>query len=191
MVKVNLKKLFFFVSPILIFILRAFYDKKYLKGRWFDNHYLGYVWAFKSIFHNNILRLGKPMPWPTIYSCTVYNSEKIKFDINDLNNFQSKGVYFQNYFGNITIGNGVYIAPNVGIITSNHDLQNLDNHNQADDVIIGDKCWIGMNVVILPGVCLPTGTIVAAGAVVTKSFADENCIIGGSPAKIIKSTSRS
>lgn len=186
MAKVILRRFFFFFTPILILILGFFYDKKYLKGRWFEEHYLGYIWAFKSIIHNNLLRLGKPMPWPTIYSCTVYDSNKIKFCVNDLNNFQSKGVYFQNYFGNISLGEGVYIAPNVGIITSNHDVKDLDKHTKSDDVFIGDKCWIGMNVVILPGVYLGKGTIVAAGAVVTKSFIEGDCIIGGSPAKLIK-----
>ncbi|EOJ3081127.1 DapH/DapD/GlmU-related protein, partial [Acinetobacter baumannii] len=51
---------------------------------------------------------------------------------------------------------------------------------------IGDKCWIGMNSVILPGVVLGNGTIVAAGAVVTKSFKQGNIVIAGVPAKIIK-----
>lgn len=43
-----------------------------------------------------------------------------------------------------------------------------------------------MNSVILPGVQLGKGTVVAAGSVVTKSFLQGNCIIGGSPAKFIK-----
>jgi acetyltransferase-like isoleucine patch superfamily enzyme len=54
------------------------------------------------------------------------------------------------------------------------------------DVIIGKKCWIGMNSVILPGVCLGDHTIVGAGSVVTKSFPDGNCIIAGNPARIIR-----
>ena len=54
------------------------------------------------------------------------------------------------------------------------------------DIIIGKKCWIGMNSVILPGVVLGDHTIVGAGAVVTKSFVDGNCVIGGNPARIIR-----
>ncbi|MFH4151026.1 DapH/DapD/GlmU-related protein, partial [Acinetobacter baumannii] len=86
----------------------------------------------------------------------------------------------------IYIGKGSYIAPNVGIITSNHDLADLESHTEGKDVVIGDKCWIGMNSVILPGVVLGNGTIVAAGAVVTKSFKQGNIVIAGVPAKIIK-----
>ena len=56
----------------------------------------------------------------------------------------------------------------------------------ARDVIIGEKCWIGMNCVVLPGVTLGDHTIVGAGAVVTKSFKDGYCVIAGNPAKKIK-----
>lgn len=79
------------------------------------------------------------------------------------------------------LGQGTYIAKNVGIITSNHDFQNLAEHQKGKDVIIGKHCWIGMNSVILGD-----HTIVGAGAVVTHSFPDGYCIIGGNPARIIK-----
>lgn len=52
--------------------------------------------------------------------------------------------------------------------------------------MIGDKCWIGMNAMVLPGVVLSKGTIFGAGSVVTKSFEQGNCVIAGNPAKIIK-----
>jgi acetyltransferase-like isoleucine patch superfamily enzyme len=53
---------------------------------------------------------------------------------------------------------------------------------------IGKNCWIGSKVSILDGVQLGNGCIVAAGAVVTKSFPD-NSIIGGVPAKLLKTRS--
>lgn len=52
--------------------------------------------------------------------------------------------------------------------------------------MIGRNCWIGMNAVILPGVKLGDYTIVGAGAVVTHSFPEGYCVIGGVPAKKIK-----
>lgn len=88
--------------------------------------------------------------------------------------------------GQIHIGNGTWIASNVGIVTQNHDLYNLESHDRARDVFIGEHCWIGMNSVILPGVKLGDHTIVGAGAVVTKSFEFGNCVIAGNPAKVIK-----
>lgn len=54
------------------------------------------------------------------------------------------------------------------------------------DVIICDYSWIGMGEIILLGVILGKRTIVAAGSVVTKSFPDGFCVIGGNPAKFIK-----
>jgi len=53
-------------------------------------------------------------------------------------------------------------------------------------VTIGDYCWIGMNATILPNVILGNHTIVAAGAVVTRSFPEGYCILAGNPARIIK-----
>jgi acetyltransferase-like isoleucine patch superfamily enzyme len=54
-----------------------------------------------------------------------------------------------------------------------------------EPIVIGNDCWIGTRVIILPGVHLGNKCIVAAGAVVTRSFPD-NCIIGGVPAKLLK-----
>lgn len=174
------------ILPILKFLVCIFFDKKYIKGKYFENSFSGYKMALRSIWTKNILRLSPPHKFPTIYGCTISNSENIYFHPDDLNNFQSPGTYYQNFNGKIYIGKGTYIAPNVGIITANHELNNLDAHTEGMDVIIGDKCWIGMNSVILPGVQLGNGTVVAAGAVVTKSFQQGNIVLAGIPAKIIK-----
>lgn len=102
-------------------------------------------------------------------------------------NVSKGGCYFQAWKGRtITIGRDVYIANNVQIITRNHDVYNLDKHTEGADVIISDKCWIASNAVILPGVILGEGTIVAANAVVNKSFLQGKVIVGGIPAKVIK-----
>lgn len=77
-------------------------------------------------------------------------------------------------------------ANNVGTITENHNFLDLDRHLPGKDIIIGDRCWIGMKRVVLPGVILGEGTIVGAGAIVTKSFIDGNCVVAGNPAKVIK-----
>lgn len=75
-------------------------------------------------------------------------------------------------------------------------LRNTDNHvvfddsgrliNKAQDVVIGNHVWIGVNVTILKNVHIADGCIVGAGSVVTKSFTEPNCAIGGNPAKVIK-----
>ncbi|WP_416392029.1 acyltransferase [Alloalcanivorax xenomutans] len=174
-----------FLKPLIIFVMGVFFEKEHLKGRFFNERLTGIKWGARCIWQRNILRLAPPTSIPVCLSFTISNCKNITFDADDLNNFQSPGVYLQNSRGHIFLGKGVYIAPNVGIITANHDIQNLDIHEDGKDVVIGDRCWIGMNSVILPGVCLGPGTIVAAGAVVTKSFEEGKCIVAGVPAKII------
>lgn len=186
LIKSVLKKMAFILTPIAKLLLSLFYDKKYLQGRYFDSSYTGYFWAARSVFQKNILRLGRPMPWPTGLTSYVSNPCNIAFHPDDLNNFQSPGIYFQNFKGVIYLGAGCYIAPNVGIITANHKLNNPDEHEEGKDVRIGKKCWLGMNSVILPGVVLGDHTVVAAGAVVTKSFPQGHVLIGGAPARILK-----
>ena len=100
-------------------------------------------------------------------SCVISRPENIKFHPDDLNNFQSPGIYLQNFSAKIVLGRGTYIAPNVGLITANHRALDLDSHEPGRDIVIGERCWIGMGAVILPGVHLGDRTIVAAGAVVT------------------------
>lgn len=174
------------MRPLLIFFCSMFFDRKYLTGRHFDLGFNGFRWAFRSIWTKNILRLASPRPWPTAVSCHISDPNNITFHPDDLNNFQSPGVYFQNSMAHIYIGRGVYIAPNVGLITVNHSLHDLDSYETGRDIVLGDRCWIGMNAVILPGVVLGPQTIVGAGAVVSKSFPDGHVVLGGTPATIIK-----
>ena len=59
-------------------------------------------------------------------------------------------------------------------------------YSKIENVVIEDDVWIGQRVIILPGVTIYKGCIIGAGAVVTKSFPPYS-IIGGNPAKLIKS----
>ena len=91
--------------------------------------------------------------------------------------------------GGVDIGHHVIIGPGAKIFSEDHQFSGTEYiKNQGEkraQVIIGDNCWLGSNVTILAGVKLGNKTIVAAGAVVNKSFSG-NCIIGGIPAKLIK-----
>ena len=165
-------------------ILSLFYDKKYLSGKYFYKKRMGWIWAWKGLV-NRIIGVNKNIPWPTSCKCNIANSKNIIFHPDSINIFQSYGCYFQNHKGIISIGKNVHIAPNVGIITTNHDIYNLDNHIDGKDIIIKDNCWIGMNSVILPGVILGSNTIVGAGSIVTHSFPDGFVVIGGNPAKVL------
>jgi acetyltransferase-like isoleucine patch superfamily enzyme len=123
---------------------------------------------------------------PYVPSCRIVNPDNLIFDINDRPRIFQSGCLLQ-AIGKITIGKGTWISQNVGIITANHDFEgNLDENAAAKDVTIGERCWIGMNSVILPGVILGDRTIVGAGSVVTHSFPEGYCVIAGNPAKIIR-----
>ena len=87
-----------------------------------------------------------------------------------------------------TAGNDVMIGPNTLISTVNHPLSPMKRRlgmGQAKPVRIGNDVWIGGNVTILPGVTIGNNVVIAAGAVVTKDVPD-NVLIGGVPAKVLK-----
>ena len=85
----------------------------------------------------------------------------------------------------IIIGKNVRLGPGVKIVSASHNLVNYDIHDKTEPIEIGDNCWLSANAIILPGVKLGNHVVVAAGAVVTKSFPD-NCLVAGVPARIIR-----
>ena len=92
------------------------------------------------------------------------------------------------------IGNNVMIGPEVIFITINHKFDRLDTpirmqgHYAAEAITIGDDAWIGARAIILPGIIVGKGAIVAAAAVVTKNV-PEYAIVAGNPARVVKSRS--
>lgn len=92
----------------------------------------------------------------------------------------------------IIIGNNVLIAPDVKIYTATHPInaqERMSNDGKiatyAKKVVIGNNVWVGGGSIILPGVTIKDNSIIGAGSVVTKDV-DENVIVAGNPAKIIK-----
>ncbi len=118
----------------------------------------GWSWVTGCFFTQKILGINRHVPWPCSSRVLCCNPGNIIFHPDDLNNFQTGGNYFQ-AIGKIHIGKGSYIAPNVGIITENHDLYDPEKRAGAKDVRIGKKCWIGMNAIVLPGVVLGDHTV--------------------------------
>lgn len=91
---------------------------------------------------------------------------------------------FDSRGGKITVGDYVDISPEVNIWTLQHDTQSPVFATLGGDVYIEDFVWIGNRAIILPGVTVGRGSVVAAGSVVTKSV-EPNTIVGGVPARKI------
>ncbi len=101
------------------------------------------------------------------------------------NVFINSGCCFQDQ-GGIEIGDNVLIGQQVVIATLNHDLIPEKRANMLPaPVKIGNGVWVGAHATILAGVTIGDGAVIAAGAVVTRDV-PENAVVGGVPAKIIK-----
>lgn len=95
--------------------------------------------------------------------------------------------------GGLTIGNDCIVGQYFSCHPENHvhDMLALPIRLQGvtrKGIVIGSNCWIGSKVTILDGVTLGNGCVIAAGAVVTKSFPDHS-VIGGVPAKLLRTRS--
>lgn len=90
----------------------------------------------------------------------------------------------------IVTGADVSIGPAATILTLGHDPSSPSFADKGGDVIIGDRVWIGYGALVLPGVEIGEGAVVAAGAVVTKHV-DPFTIVGGNPARVIGERTRS
>ncbi|MBR5596007.1 MAG: acyltransferase [Lachnospiraceae bacterium] len=90
------------------------------------------------------------------------------------------------------IGKNVMLSRKCFILDRNHRFDRVDipindqGFKEAKQTIIEDDCWVGMNTLFTPGRRVRKGTIIAMGSVVTKDF-PEYSIVGGNPAKLIKS----
>ena len=105
------------------------------------------------------------------------------------NTWIGAGCKFYTVKGNIIeIGKNCDIAPEVIFVPGTHKVGTFGQRageGYAQDIKVGNGCWIGTRVTILGGVTIGSGVIVAAGAVVCKD-APDNCLIAGVPAEIKK-----
>ncbi len=119
--------------------------------------------------------------------CRFLNARKVHLGKRDVLNF---GCLLDGRKFTIRVGNDVSIGPEATILTLGHDPQSATFADRGGDVVIGDRVWIGYRALVMPGVTIGEGAVVAAGAVVTKDV-EPFTIVAGVPAKKIGDRSRS
>ena len=151
-------------------------------------------------FHNNRFETGLRIEFPKNIElgsnsffgldCKIYASELSKVKLGSGITFNSNVMINARGIGSIIVGDNVLIGPNSVLRSCNHSSDILDKpiKNQGmkcGTITIKDNVWIGSNCVILPNCLIGEGSIIAAGAVVTKDV-PANSVVGGVPAKFIK-----
>lgn len=91
--------------------------------------------------------------------------------------------------GGLRIGDNVSISPGVWLLTDQHDMNDPSFPEEFGPIEIEDYAWLGSRALVLPGVKIGRGAVVAAGAVVTKDVSPYD-IVGGVPARPIGTRSR-
>lgn len=94
-------------------------------------------------------------------------------------------------FDSVTIGHHVVISERVVLRDSDNHAIAVDGNEAGNEtrvtapIVIGDHVWIGINVIVLKGVTIGEGAVVAAGSVANKDV-PPHCLVAGVPAKVIK-----
>ena len=117
-----------------------------------------------------------------LYKVRILNPHAINFGKNIRIN---RGVVLDGRGAKINIGNNVDIAMDSIIWTLSHDPSSPNHSTYAKSVTIEDYAWVGARSIIMPGVKIGKGAVIASGSVVTKDV-PEMAIFGGNPAKFIK-----
>lgn len=143
------------------------------------------------LYRHQFAECGKNVVFYPAYSDFYYRHIFIGNDV-----YIGPGASFMALISHIKIGNKVMFGPNVIIRGGNHsthiigklmaDYRTPDKRPEDDQpVIIENDVWIGTGAIILKGVNIGRGSIIAAGAVVTRNV-PPYAIVGGVPAKVIK-----
>jgi acetyltransferase-like isoleucine patch superfamily enzyme len=105
--------------------------------------------------------------------------------------FLNHGVYLDAGSGRITIGSDTLVGPQVMILTATHQVVDgrVDHARVSRDVTVGNNVWLGARSVVLPGVTIRDGCVIAAGAVVTRDC-EPGGMYAGVPARRIRSLAK-
>jgi acetyltransferase-like isoleucine patch superfamily enzyme len=140
--------------------------------------YLLYCFVPQKLF-----RINGRVPWPVHFTSRVLYPERIT--VGDCCAPGLAGSCYIQARNGIIVGNNLWTGPGVGLISSNHDLNDYRRHVSSKPLTIGDNVWIGMNAVLLPGISVGSNVAIGANAVVTTDLPD-NVIAVGNPCRVAK-----
>ncbi len=142
--------------------------------------YLGYLF-FSDRVNTNLWRLlGSTVESGSIISRGTFINAPGKLSVG-------KNSYIHGNLrtrGDVIIGNNVEFVGDVNISTQKHDLSSTLFRNVYNAVVIEDECWLSINAIVLDGVTLAKGTVLAAGCVITRDT-EAWGVYGGVPGKKI------
>lgn len=118
--------------------------------------------------------------------CRFLNGRKVHLGRRTVVNF---GCTFDGRVHPISVGNDVSIGPEATILTLGHDPMASDFADHGGPVVIEDRVWIGYRAIVLPGISIGEGAVIAAGAVVTQDVAPFS-IVAGVPARVVGTRTR-
>ena len=118
--------------------------------------------------------------------CRFLNGRKVFLGERNVINF---GCLLDGRKFSIRTGSDVSLGPEATLLTLGHDPHSPTFEDRGGEIVLGDRVWVGFRAIILPGVKLGEGAVVAAGAVVTKDV-PAFTIVGGVPARPIGERSR-
>ena len=141
-------------------------------------YFVGNKWRVLMLKLFGMKHQGHVSVYPTVRVWAPWNVELGSYvAIDDAVNLYSAA--------KITIGTKVAISREAFICTASHDITKPHRPLLTAPITICDGVWIGARAIILPGITIGEGAVVAAGAVVTKDV-DPWAVVGGNPAKFIK-----
>lgn len=134
---------------------------------------------------NSKLIIGNNVKWSGYILIVGDNREVIIGD-----NSTSGSTYILSRHANVYIGQDCMLSREIEIRSSDvhkiYDINTNKRINHASDVIIEDNVWIAARSIISKGSVVPKGSVIGAASFVNKAFDEENCVLAGSPAKIVK-----
>lgn len=144
------------------------------------------IYLLAYFIPQKIFRINGSVKWPVHFTSRVMHPGNIEVGNRTAPGISS-GSYIQAKNG-IRLGSNVRLGPNVGLISANHSNEDYDEWVRDRPIKIGDNVWLGMNVVVMPGVEIGNNVVIGSNSVVTKDVPSD-CIAFGNPCRVVKAKS--